>query len=91
MKFEHDPGKNEINQGKHGLSFEQAEGLWSVPGVEFDLGIVNGEMRYARLGLLAEVVTIAIFTYRHGPAIRLISARAANELETQKYEQARKK
>ena len=52
--------------------------------------MVHGEYRYARLGVLAGKVHIVIFTYRAGPAIRLISARAATAKETQYYEAHRK-
>ena len=45
MNFEFDPGKNEINRAKHGVSFEAAQQLWRVPAVEADLGVVQGEYR----------------------------------------------
>lgn len=91
VRFEFDSGKNDINKAKHGVSFEQAQQLWSVPGVEADLGVVNGEYRYARLAPLSGVVHIVIFTFRAGPAIQLISARKATEKETAFYEANRKK
>ena len=91
MKFEFDPGKNEINTAKHGVSFEEAQSLWNVVGVEIDLGVVNGEYRYARLATIGKVVHIAVFTFRAGPAIRLISARFATEKEAKYHEQNLKK
>lgn len=91
MEFEFDPGKNEINKAKHGLSLENAKALWSVAGVEVSLGKVKGEFRYARLAFLRGAVHIAIFTHFAGRPIRLISARAATADETAVYEQNRKK
>ena len=90
MKFEFDPGKNEINKAKHGVSFETAQHLWTVPAVEADLGMVHGEFRYARLAPLADEIYIAIFTFRSGPLIRLISVRKATLKETEFYEQNKK-
>ena len=91
MNFEFDLAKNEINRAKHGISFEDARALWAVPGVEVDLGFVGGEYRFARLAPLRGVVHLAVFTFRAGPAIRLISARAATPKETEIYEQNRKR
>lgn len=91
MTFEFDPGKNELNRSKHDFSFEDAQRLWNVPGVEANLGIVHSEFRYLRLAELAGIVYLAVFTYRAGPAIRLISARKATAKEAQTYEQNRKK
>jgi uncharacterized protein len=91
VRFEFDPAKNALNQAKHGVSFEDAQALWRVPGVEADLGMVNREFRYARLATLRGVVHIAIFTFRAGPVLRLISARKATEKETAFYEANRKK
>ena len=90
MNFEFDSGKNEVNKTKHGVSFEAAQQLWTAPAVEADLGIVHGEYRYARLGPLADGIYIAIFTYRAGPVIRLISARKATAKEIEFYEQNKK-
>ena len=90
MKFEFDPSKNEINRAKHGVTFEAAQQLWRVPAVEADLGVVHGEYRYARLAPLAGGIYIAIFTFRAGPVIRLISARKATAKEIEFYEQNKK-
>ncbi len=91
MNFEFDAGKNEINKAKHGVSFEQAESLWNTVGVEIDLGVVNGEYRYPRLGIIGKAVHLAVFSFRAGPAVRLISARVATEKEAKYYEQNLKK
>ena len=51
---------------------------------------LHGEYRYARLAPLADGIYIAIFTFRAGPVIRLISARKATAKETEFYEQSKK-
>ncbi len=91
MKFEFDRAKNEINKAKHGVSFEEAQSLWNVAGVEIDLGVVNGEYRYARLAMMGKVVHVAVFTFRAGPTVRLISARFATEKEAKYHEKNLKK
>ena len=91
MNFECDPVKSQGNLAKHGLTLEAACALWAVSGVEADLGVVNGEFRYVRLGPLGGVIHLAVFTFRAGPAIRLISARKATEKEIAIYESNRKK
>lgn len=91
MNFEPNPGKSQLNLAKHGLTLEAAQALWAVAGVEADLGMTKGEYRYARLAPLAGVIHMAVFTFRAGPVIRLISARPATEKEIQYYESKRKK
>ena len=91
MQFEFDPKKSAANLQKHGFSLEEAQQLWSIPAVEVDLGMVNNEYRYARLAHWRGEVHIAIFTFRTGPAIRLISARRASKNETFIYEQNQKR
>ena len=91
MNFECDPAKSQGNLAKHGLTLEAASALWTLPGVEADLGVVNGEVRYVRLAPLGGVIHLAVFTFRSGPAIRLISARQATAKEIAIYESNRKK
>ncbi len=70
---------------------EEAQQLWSVPAVEVDLGLVNGEYRYARLAELNGRIHIAIFNHRAGSSVRLISARRAAANEIKVYEQNQKR
>lgn len=90
MTFDWDPRKNDSNRDKHGLALIDAQALWNVPAPEFDLGLVHGEYRYARLGMLFGAVHIAIFSFR-GSVVRLISARRATSHEAKMYEQFRQK
>jgi uncharacterized DUF497 family protein len=61
MKYEWDEAKNRKNLAKHGLSFEDAEQVFSGPCVTFeDDRFAYGEDRLITLGLLAgRLVVIA--------------------------------
>jgi len=89
VRFEFNEAKNQLNRQKHGITLSEAQKLWAAIGVEFDLGIVNGEYRYMRVGPMLGDVYLAVFTFRGG-SIRLISARKATAAEKVKYEQARR-
>jgi hypothetical protein len=45
MKFTYDPRKSSTNKDKHGITFEEAKLLWSVPAVQLAAKAV-GEARY---------------------------------------------
>jgi uncharacterized DUF497 family protein len=90
MNFEFDPVESAGNRVKHGISLADAQLLWSSEGVEFDLGMVNGEFGYARIAPFRAETYIAIFSFR-GSTIRLISARRTTDKEALLYEQNRKK
>ncbi|MFZ0801406.1 MAG: BrnT family toxin [Terriglobales bacterium] len=85
MKYEWDVAKNRKNLAKHGLSFEDAEQVFSGPCVTFeDDRFAYGEERLVTLGLLAgRLVVIA-----HAPrdeATRIISMRRGNRREQEIY------
>jgi uncharacterized DUF497 family protein len=78
MSIEWDEAKNRSNFAKHGLSFEDAEQVFSGPCVTFeDDRSYYGERRLITLGLLAgRLVVIA-----HAPrdeGTRIISMRKGN-------------
>jgi hypothetical protein len=86
MKYEWDEAKNGKNLAKHGLSFEDAEQVFSGPCVTFeDDRFDYGEKRLITLGLLAgRLVVIA-----HAPrdeATRIISMRKGNRREQKIYQ-----
>jgi hypothetical protein len=86
MKYEWDEAKNRKNLAKHGLSFEDAEQVFSAPCVTFeDDRFDYGEERLITLGLLAgRLVVIA-----HAPrdeATRIISMRKGNRREQKIYQ-----
>jgi len=86
MKYEWDEAKNRKNMAKHGLSFEDAEQVFSGPCVTFeDDRFAYGEERLVTLGLLAgRLVVIA-----HAPrdvGTRIISMRKGNRREQEIYQ-----
>jgi uncharacterized protein len=86
MKYQWDEAKNRKNIAKHGLSFEDAEQMFSGPCVTFeDDRSAYGEERLVTLGLLAgRLVVIA-----HSPrdeGTRIISMRKANRREQKIYQ-----
>jgi uncharacterized DUF497 family protein len=87
MHYEWDEAKNRSNFAKHGLSFEDAEEVFSGPCVTFeDDRFAYGEQRFVTLGLLAgRLVVIA-----HAPrdqGTRIISMRKGNEREEKIYQE----
>jgi hypothetical protein len=87
MKYEWDGAKNRKNLAKHGLSFEDAERVFSGPCVTFeDDRFDYGEERLITLGLLAgRLVVIA-----HSPrdeGTRIISMRKGNRREQKAYQE----
>jgi uncharacterized protein len=87
MKYEWDEAKNQKNIAKHGLSFEDAEQVFSGPCVTFeDDRLDYGEERLLTLGLLAgRLVVIA-----HSPrdeGTRIISMRKGNRREQKIYQE----
>ena len=86
MKSEWDEAKNRKNLEKHGLSFEDAEQVFSGPCVTFeDDRFDYREQRLITLGLLAgRLVVIA-----HAPrdeGTRIISMRKGNRREQKAYQ-----
>jgi hypothetical protein len=86
MKYEWDKAKNRNNLTKHGLSFEDAERVFSGTCVTFeDDRFDYGEERLVTLGLLAgRLVVIA-----HSPrdkGTRIISMRKGNRREQKIYQ-----
>ncbi len=89
IKFEWDKNKERINQKKHGVSFEEAEGIfYDEYALEFfDEGHSSKEERFLMLGLSFKLrVLVACHCIRgKGNAIRIISARKATKKETKYY------
>ena len=89
QKFEWDPKKNEINQRKHGLSFEtEKEVFYDEFAILFDdPDHSTEEERFLIIGSIAtEQICIVSHCYRDNEnTIRLISARKATKRERQVY------
>lgn len=91
LRFEWDPKKDEINQRKHGLSFEAAkEVFYDEFAILFDDPDHSmEEERFLIIGSIEpEQICIVSHCYRHhgrDEAIRIISARKATKHERQVY------
>lgn len=89
MQFEWDKEKNQINIGKHGISFEQAALIFALPTVDVkDDRNDYGEIRTRSLGLLEDVVVLSVMHTDREGRIRLISARRASRKERIIYHDA---
>ena len=89
IKFEWDKNKAQINQKKHGVSFEEAESIfYDEYALEFfDEEHSLKEERFLMLGLSFKLrVLVTCHCVRgKGNKIRIISARKATKKETRYY------
>ena len=91
VRFEWDPPKAEANLRTHGVGFAEA-----VTVLEDDLALTRedpdatDESRFVTLGLSSwGNLLVAVYTYRGGDVIRLISAWKANQRQRMRYEESR--
>lgn len=88
--FEWDPNKDELNQRKHDLSFEEAKELFvsSTDVLEiYDEEHSDEEDRFIAIGPIRAGVVVVIYTERDAGVIRIISARRATKEETLLFRQ----
>ena len=84
--YEWDEEKSQRNLARHGLSFEDAEKVFSGPCVTFeDDRFDYGETRLITLGVLEGRVVVMVHTPRE-ESTRIISMRKANARERKIYE-----
>ena len=83
--FEFDAAKSESNRTKHGIDFDEAQGLWGDPMLLEIPAKTEDEPRYLVIGLIDGKHWSAVITYR-GENIRLISVRRARKEEVAFYE-----
>ena len=84
--YEWDEEKSKRNLKKHGLSFEDAEVVFSGPCVTFeDDRFDYDERRLITLGTLEERIVLIVHTPR-GENTRIISMRKANTREQKIYQ-----
>ncbi|RKE38927.1 hypothetical protein B0G76_5290 [Paraburkholderia sp. BL23I1N1] len=85
MQIEFDPLKDQINQGKHGVSLAMAEAFeMGVALVWRDDRFDYSEERFTALGPIGDRIYSLAFTMR-GETLRAISLRKANRREVLKY------
>ncbi len=87
MKFEWDANKQQQNQQKHKISFEEATTVWTDPFAFIAPDPTHSiiEKREWIIGKSYEIrVLVVVFTMRE-ETIRIISARPASKSERKKY------
>ena len=87
MRFDWDEAKSERNEAKHGISFDDAVGLWEDANMVAVRANRSGEPRWVALARMDGRIWAAVYTAR-GDAIRLISVRKATAKEAASYDKA---
>jgi uncharacterized protein len=89
--FDWDEAKNRSNLKKHGVSFEDAIGVFLDPYNVTDIDrIVDSEERWQTFGVVDdELLMVAHAIYDDGDSeiVRIISARLATRAERKRYEE----
>jgi uncharacterized DUF497 family protein len=86
MDIEFDPGKDAINQGKHGVSLALAEWFdMDTAVVSYDDRAAPEEDRWVAAGLIGLTLYVLVFTERDAK-LRPISLRRAEKQEVRNYE-----
>lgn len=87
MKFEWDEAKSETCFILRGFDFAYAAQAFFDPHriVHADTRFSYGEDRYQLMGMIQQRLFVVIYTPRHH-AIRIVSARKANQREVKEYE-----
>ena len=89
MKFEWDPVKAYANEGKHGVTFDEATTVFgdvlSVSGRDLEHSV--GENRFVTFGLSSQGRVLVVSHTDRGGVIRIISARPAIRKEKRIYEE----
>lgn len=89
MVFEWDEAKNAANVAKHGVGFATAARIFDGPIVSWaDDRADYGEARVHSIGLVEEILVLAVIHTDRDGVIRIISARRANRTERRRYEEA---
>jgi len=84
LRFEFDPAKSAANKAKHGIDFEEAQGLWlDAHRLERSARSLD-ESRVSVIGRIGTTIWHAVITYRHD-TIRIISTRCARPEERAAY------
>ena len=89
MRFEWDQKKDEANQQKHGLSFDEAKELFtSEDYLEiYDEEHSVDEDRFIAIGAIDGGVVVLVFTEREEDVIRILSVRKATRKEALLFSQ----
>ena len=89
LRFEWDSAKNESNQKKHGISFEEGKSVFYDDNAKLinDLEHSKNEDRFIMMGMSTKLrILIVCHCYRESEnIIRIISARKATKHESNQY------
>jgi uncharacterized DUF497 family protein len=90
LTFEWDEEKDQSNQKKHGVSFDEAKTVFNDPRsiTIADEQHSQEEDRYIDIGLSSRSRLIVVSYTEREPNIRIISCRKATKSERKAYEQA---
>jgi len=88
MRFEWDAKKALINVVKHKISFREATEVFSDPNAleDYDSLHSTNEARFSIIGSSGRRLLFVVYAERSMDAVRLISARKANQAERRIYE-----
>lgn len=91
MNFEWDENKNSSNKNKHGYDFNHASKIFDDKSrIKFrDNKKDYGEERWITIGKVLDVILTVVYTIRNS-VVRLISARTANKVERNLYNNSNK-
>jgi uncharacterized DUF497 family protein len=90
IRFEWDPAKNDANERKHGLRFEDAKPLfiWEAERLdERDEEHSASEDRFISIGPIAPGLITVVWTEPADDLVRLISVRQSTKRERERYRQ----
>ena len=85
MRFEWDDNKNESNQRKHNVSFEEASTIFEDDDSLEQGAIIKGEKRIIRVGKTATKLILMVVYALRKAVVRIISARQAGQSERNAY------
>lgn len=86
--YEWDDDKNALNSRKHGLTFDEASLIFEGRTLSWiDRRFDYGEQRTISIGLIREVVAVAVVHTDRAGKIRMISARLASRHERRLYDE----
>jgi uncharacterized DUF497 family protein len=88
IRFEWDPAKNDANQRKHGLRFEDAKPifLWEAERLDDrDEWHPASEERFISIGPIAQGLITVVWTEPVDDLVRIISVRLSTRRERERY------
>jgi len=91
--FVWDEDKNKLNRVKHGISFQEAEQIFTDECMLYDLDIEHSadEERFKALGMSQKPrLLMVVHCINDGLEVRIISARKATENEEVRYKNERR-